>query len=53
MVLWNFKIALRLKDRHFYVTSTGKFESLQYFNFETNFLKNEHLFQKTAVQFFS
>ena len=30
-----------------------KFERFQYFNFETNFLKNENLFQKTGVLFFS
>ena len=33
----------------FYVTITGNFERFQYFNFETIFLKNENLFQKTGV----
>ena len=31
------------------MTITGKFERFQYFNFETNFLKNKNLFQKTGV----
>ena len=35
----------------FYVTIDGNFERFQYFNFETNFLKNENLFQKTGVVF--
>ena len=35
----------------FYVRITGNFERSQYFNFETNVLKNENLFQKTGVQF--
>ena len=30
----------------FYVTVAGNFECFQYFNFETNFLKNENLFLK-------
>ena len=30
----------------FYVTIAGNFECFQYFNFETNFLKNENLFLK-------
>ena len=37
----------------FYVTIMGNFERFQYFNFETNFLENENLFQKTGVLFFS
>ena len=37
----------------FYVTISGNFERLQYFNYETNFLENENLFQKTGVPFFS
>ena len=37
----------------FYVTISGNFERFQYFNFETNFLENENLFQKTGVPFFS
>ena len=35
---------------YFYVSN---FEPFQYFNFETNFLENENLFQKTGVAFFS
>ena len=30
---------------------TGYFERFQYSNFETNFLKNENLFQKTGLLF--
>ena len=37
----------------FYVTATGNFECFHYFIFETNFLKNENLFQKTGVPFLS
>ena len=37
----------------FYVTISESFKRFQYFNFETNFLENENLFQKTGVQFFS
>ena len=37
----------------FYVTISESFKSFQYFNFETNFLENESLFQKTGVPFFS
>ena len=37
----------------FYVTISGNFKRFQYFNFETDFLENENLFQKTGVQFFS
>ena len=33
------------------MTVTGKFEGFQYFNFETNFLKNENLFQKMEYLF--
>ena len=36
----------------FYLTITGNFEQFQYFNLETDFLKNENLFQKTGVPFF-
>ena len=36
----------------FYVTISGNFQRFQYFDFETNFLKNEKLFQKTGVPFF-
>ena len=37
----------------FYVTITENFKRFQYFNFETDFLENENLFQKTGVPFFS
>ena len=37
----------------FYMTISGNFERFQYFNFETDFLENENLFQKTGVPFFS
>ena len=37
----------------FYVTISESFKRFQYFNFETNFLENENLFQKTGVPFFS
>ena len=37
----------------FYVTVSESFKRFQYFNFETNFLENENLFQKTGVPFFS
>ena len=33
----------------FHVTITGNFERFQYFNFETDYLDNENLFQKTAL----
>ena len=36
-----------------YLTISGNFERFQYFNFETDFLKNENLFHKTGVLFFS
>ena len=35
----------------FYVIITGNLERFQYFNFETNFLKNDNFFQKTGVLF--
>ena len=37
----------------FYVTISENFKRFQYFNFETDYLENENLFQKTGVQFFS
>ena len=37
----------------FYVTISESFKRFQYFNFETDFLENENLFQKTGVPFFS
>ena len=33
------------------MTITGNFERFQYFNFETNFLKNVNPIQKTGVPF--
>ena len=35
------------------MTISGTFERFQYFHFETNFLKNRNLFQKTVVPFSS
>ena len=37
----------------FYVTISGNIERFQYFNFETDFLEIENLFQKSRVPFFS
>ena len=37
----------------FYVTISGYFERFQYFNFETDFLETENLFQKTGALFFN
>ena len=37
----------------FYLTISESFKHFQYFNFETDFLENESLFQKTGVPFFS
>ena len=34
------------------MTISESFKRFQYFNFETNFLENENLFQKTGVPFF-
>ena len=51
-VLGIFKIALRLRDRHFCETMIGDFESFHYFDFETGFLKKENLL-KNGVPFFS
>ena len=41
------------KSACFYVTVTGNFKRFQHFNFETDFLENENLFQKTGVPSFS
>ena len=41
------------RSASFYVTISGNFKRFQYFNFETDFLVNENLFQKTGVPFFS
>ena len=35
----------------FYVTISESFKRFQYFNFETKFLENKNLFQKTEVAF--
>ena len=37
----------------FYVAVSENFKLFEYFNFETDFLENETLFQKTGVPFFS
>ena len=37
----------------FYVTISRNFDRFEYFNFETDFLENENLSQKTGVAFFS
>ena len=37
----------------FYVTISENFKRFQCFNFETNFLENKNLFQKTGAPFFS
>ena len=37
----------------FYVIISENVKRFQYFNFETDFLENENLFQKTGVPFFS
>ena len=37
----------------FLVTLSENFKCFQCFNFETDFLENEDLFQKTGVPFFS
>ena len=51
LVLGIFNIALRLTDRH--VFTSQLVERFQYCNFETDFLENENLFQKTGVALFS
>ena len=37
----------------FYVTISESFKRFQYFNFETDFLENENLFQETGTPVFS
>ena len=37
----------------FLCNNSGNFELSQYFNFETDFQKNENFFQKTGVPFFN
>ena len=39
------------RSAYFYVIISESFKRFQYFNFETNFLKNENFFQKTGVLF--
>ena len=41
------------RSAYFYVKISGKFKCFQYFNFETDFLENENLFQETGGLFFS
>ena len=41
------------RPTYFYVTISGNFERFQYFNTETNFLKNENRFQKVGGSFFN
>ena len=42
-----------LFKKRFYVTIGGNLERFQYFNFETDFLENKNLCEKTGVPFFS
>ena len=44
-------MAIHLRDQHAFMIITANFERFQYFNFATNFLKIETLFQKTGVPF--
>ena len=37
------------RPAYFYVTINKNFKRFQYFNFDTDFLENENLFQKTGV----
>ena len=39
------------RSASFYVTISGNIERFQYLNFETDFLENEKLFQKTRYRF--
>ena len=48
-----FKVVPRLRDWYAFVTVSGNFDLFQYFNFETDFLENKKLFQKTVVPFFN
>ena len=51
---WDFQNSpLFERSACFYVTISVNFERFQYFNFETDFLKKENLFQKTGVPYFS
>ena len=41
-----------MRDQHvFYVTISRNFERFQYCDFETDFLENENLFEKTGLSF--
>ena len=40
------------RSAYLHVTISGNFERFQYFNFKTDFLENENLFQKTELAFF-
>ena len=42
-----------VRDRFVFMLITENFERFQYFNFETNFLRNASHFQKSRVPFFS
>ena len=46
-------MALRLRDRHVFMRVNENFKRFQYSNFETDFLENENLSQKTGAPFFS
>ena len=46
MVLGIFKMIFKVRSACSYVTMSGNFEPFQYFNFETNFMAKEKLFQK-------
>ena len=48
-VLGIFKIALGLRDRHVFMWQ--RLEIFQYYDFETNVLKNENLFKKLEYRF--
>ena len=52
MVLWIFKIVLRLRESPCcYETIYEDFKRFQYFNFETDFLENEIIFEETGAPF--
>ena len=45
------KILLFLRNRHVFMQQSLSFKCFQYFNFETNFLKDDKLFQKAGIPF--
>ena len=51
-VLWIFGPPFE-RSACFYVAISESFKRFQYFNFETNFVENEKICQKTGVPFFS